>query len=185
MPTFFPTQGDHSPAPDVNMYFLVKPCSSLPVARQVGPTAAAALNRVVIRLSTEVRSMLLLSAVKHDGYYFLTLWTEGDSSLCLCGDTAQQRVVNCQSPPVFALVFLVKRCHTEPPSTWCLFISLHSTKSLSLSEFFIFVLWCKRRKGGRRCKSETRNYINCVFALMSLESTLLTVKELKEVEKTR
>lgn len=37
-------------------------------------------NRVVIALFSAERSMVLLSAVKHDGYCFLMLWTVGDRS---------------------------------------------------------------------------------------------------------
>lgn len=110
-------------------------------------------NTVVIRLSSAVRSMVLLGAVRQDGYYFLTLWTVGDSSLCLWGYTMQWKVVNCQSRRLFALVFLLKRCHTKPHSTWRLFI-LFTVQIVVILWALVMCRLLQRWKGYKGWRSE-------------------------------
>lgn len=123
--------------------------------------------------------MVLLNAVRHDGYYFLTLWTVGDNSLCLRGYTVQRKVVNCQSLPLFARVFLLKPCHTKPPSTWCFFIlfavpnSCHAVSSCYVS------LCCREEKAGE-VGNQRKDEVNCILVVcvqagMALECKLLTV----------
>lgn len=70
-----------------------------------GCHSAVILNRVVITLFSAERSMMLLSAVKHDGYCFAldSRWQE--SCLFFEDTLCSKKLSSCQSCPLFALVF--------------------------------------------------------------------------------
>lgn len=138
-----------------------------------GCLSVVVLNRVVIGLSSAVRSMVLLSTVRHDGYYFLTLWTVGDSGLCLWG-------LHCAAESCQLSITASVCTSVSSGGTVILNLPLRDVYSFPLLSQIVVILWvlvmCRllqRRKGYGGWKSKGGwSLLNSDFVCLSKSVTL-------------